>query len=122
VFLESAEFNGMEIFSWGPLYLRKKVDVMRPRHAKILERICGLLVIAGLLAPVALADAQGWDGPGWYVSGAAPVNTPPATPAYILFNGPHSSQSECAVIYDRLYSPIGVCRFLEVKPGAKIVG
>ena len=89
---------------------------MRRLRAKPFERIIGALACA--LVPVALADAQGWNGPGWYVSGSAPANTPTATPAYILFNGPHGSQSDCALVYDRLYSPIGVCRFLDVKPGA----
>jgi len=40
-----------------------------------------------------------------------------ATPAYTLFNGPHTSGSDCALVYDRFYSPIGVCRFLDIKPG-----
>jgi hypothetical protein len=67
---------------------------------------------------VAAADLQGWNGPGWYVTGSAPLGTkPPATPAYILFNGPHISGSECTQVYDRLYSPIGVCRLLDIKPG-----
>jgi hypothetical protein len=66
----------------------------------------------------ALPDAQGWNGPGWYVAGSAPLEPQPAaTPAYILFNGPHDSQSGCALVYDRLYSPIGMCRLLDIKPG-----
>jgi hypothetical protein len=66
----------------------------------------------------ALPDAQGWNGPGWYVAGSAPVAPKSAaTPAYILFDGPHDSQGGCALVYDRLYSPIGVCRLLDTKPG-----
>ena len=71
----------------------------------------------------ALPDAQGWNGKGWYVTGSAPLattspaTTSPATPAYILFNGPYTSGSECTLVYDRLYSPIGVCRLLDIKPG-----
>jgi hypothetical protein len=66
----------------------------------------------------ALPDAQGWNGPGWYVASSAPLAPQPsATPAYILFNGPHDSQSGCALVYDRLYSPIGICRLLGTKPG-----
>jgi hypothetical protein len=78
---------------------------------------CALsLTLTLALAPV--ADLQGWNGPGWYVAGSAPLMPkPPATPAYILFNGPHGSQSDCALVHDRLYSPIGVCRLLDTKPG-----
>jgi hypothetical protein len=90
---------------------------MKHWHIKIPERILGSLAIACVLAQAALADPQGWNGPGWYVSGSAPVNIPPATPAYVLFNGPHVSQGDCALIYDRFYSPIGLCRFLGTKPG-----
>lgn len=76
----------------------------------------GFAVLA--LAPVAAADLQGWNGPGWYVTGSAPQGTKlPATPAYILFDGPHASGSECTQVYDRLYSPIGICRLLDIKPG-----
>ena len=56
------------------------------------------------------ADTQGWNGPGWYISDA----TAPA--AAILFEGPHNLQSECIAVYDRLYSPIGICRFLDAQP------
>jgi hypothetical protein len=90
---------------------------MKRLRAKAFERLCGSLVIACVLALDAMADAQGWNGPGWYVSGSAPVNTPPATPAYVLFNGPHVSQGDCTLVFDRLYSPIGLCRFLNTKPG-----
>lgn len=68
-------------------------------------------VFACALALAPAADLQGWNGSGWYVTGSAPlVAKPPATPAYILFDGPHDSQSGCALAYDRLYSPIGMCR------------
>jgi hypothetical protein len=90
---------------------------MKRLRTKAFERLYFSLVIACALAPDARADAQGWNGPGWYVSGAAPVNTPPATPAYVLFDGPHVSQGDCMLVYDRLYSPIGVCRLLGTKPG-----
>jgi len=75
-------------------------------------------VLAGTAHAATVADAQGWNGPGWYVAGSAPLAPkPPATPAYILFDGPHDSGGECSLVYDRLYSPIGVCRFLNIKPG-----
>ena len=81
-----------------------------------------VLTLACVLAGAAHAgtgpDAQGWNGPGWYVAGSAPLAPkPPATPAYILFNGPLVSGSDCASVYDRFYSPIGVCRFLDTKLG-----
>jgi hypothetical protein len=67
---------------------------------------------------VALPDAQGWNGSGWYVtSDAPPVAKPATTPAYILFDGPHDSKSGCALAYERFYSPIGICRLLDKKPG-----
>ena len=75
-------------------------------------------VLAGTAHAATVADAQGWNGPGWYVAGSAPLAVElRATPAYILFNGPHTSGSDCALVYDRFYSPIGVCRFLDIKPG-----
>jgi len=82
------------------------------------------------LAPVILAcwptslanaspDAQGWNGPGWYVTGSAPPALQPvAAPNYILFDGPHALPGDCLQVYDRLYSPIGVCRLLTAKPAA----
>ena len=91
---------------------------MKSLHAPALARLLGSGFIACVLVPVAVADSQGWNGPGWYVAGSAPLAPKsPATPAYILFDGPHDSGSECTVVYDRLYSPIGVCRFLNIKPG-----
>ena len=58
-----------------------------------------------------LADAQGWNGPGWYITNAVS-----STHASVLFEGPHALQSRCIETYHRLYSPIGMCRFLDVKP------
>jgi hypothetical protein len=40
-------------------------------------------------------------------------------PANILFNGPHTSENDCAPVHDRFYSPIGVCRFPETNPAHK---
>jgi hypothetical protein len=62
-----------------------------------------------------LADAQGWNGAGWYITSSA---SPAPTQAYTLLEGPHSLQSECVTTYDRLYSPVGICRFLKAKPVA----
>jgi hypothetical protein len=70
--------------------------------------VCGLAASA---QTAALADAQGWSGPGWYIT-----NTATPTHAYVLFEGPHTLQSGCVEAYDRLYSPIGICRFLDTKP------
>jgi len=80
-----------------------------------------MLMFACLLAGASTADAspdaQGWNGPGWYVTGAAPpASHPVAAPNYILFEGPHNLPGECLEVYDRLYSPIGICRFLNEKP------
>jgi hypothetical protein len=73
----------------------------------------------GAAAPLAQADAQGWNGSGWYVTNttSAAVRADEVS-AYILFNGPYSLQSGCLEVYDRLYSPIGTCRFFDVKPAA----
>jgi hypothetical protein len=91
---------------------------MKRLHISIAAPLLGAGFITCALVPVAAADLQGWNGAGWYVTGAAPLTTnSPATPAYILFNGPYASGSECALVYDRLYSPIGVCRLLDIKPG-----
>jgi len=91
---------------------------VKPLHANTLARVLGSGFAACALVPIAVADSQGWNGPGWYVAGSAPLVTkPPATPAYILFDGPHASGSECTLVHDRLYSPIGVCRLLDIKPG-----
>jgi hypothetical protein len=62
-------------------------------------------------------DVQGWNGPGWYISdSASSASGPPAAPATILFEGPHDLRSDCAAVCDRLYSPIGACRFLNARP------
>jgi hypothetical protein len=76
-------------------------------------------LLEGAAALPAQADAQGWNGPGWYVTNT----TSPAVRAdelspYILFTGPYSLQSGCLEIYDKLYSPIGTCRFFSLKPAA----
>jgi len=63
------------------------------------------------------ADVQGWNGAGWYISDSAPsASGPLAAPTYILFEGPHDLRGDCIAVYDRLYSPIGACRFLKAKP------
>ena len=91
---------------------------MKRPHSTIIARVLGAGLVACALVPVTAADRQGWNGAGWYVTGSAPLaGNSPATPAYILFNGPYASGSECALVYDRLYSPIGICRLLDVKPG-----
>jgi hypothetical protein len=82
-----------------------------------------MLTLACLLAGAANAgaapDAQGWNGPGWYITGSAPLASQPvAAPNYILFEGPHALPAECLEVYDRFYSPIGICRFLDAKPVA----
>ena len=82
-----------------------------------------MLTLACVLAGTANAgtspDAQGWNGRGWYITGSAPpASQPIAAPDYILFEGPHALQGDCLQIYDRLYSPIGICRFLDAKPAA----
>jgi len=77
-----------------------------------------LLIASGLAVGAhtdALANPQGWSGPGWYVTSAA---SPAPTQAYILFEGPHELQSGCVQAYDRFYSPVGICRFLDAKPVA----
>jgi hypothetical protein len=83
-----------------------------------------ILTLACLLASTAAQaaagpDAQGWNGPGWYVTGSAPpAPQPVAAPNYILFEGPHALPGECLQVYDRFYSPVGMCRFLDAKPVA----
>jgi hypothetical protein len=73
----------------------------------------------GAAAPVSNRDAQGWNGSGWYVTSSAyPGARPEDMPTYILFDGPYPLQSGCLEIYDRLFSPLGVCRFLNLKPAA----
>ena len=91
---------------------------MKRLHINIAACLLGAAFVACALVPAAAADLQGWNGAGWYVTGSAPLaTTSPATPAYILFNGPYASGSECTLVYDRFYSPIGVCRLLDIKPG-----
>lgn len=85
--------------------------------------LAALALVIAMAAP-AMAQAapqpdnQGWGGPGWYVSGGSPLASGPfAEPAWILFNGPHTQESACLDIYNRLYSPVGRCRLLQAKPG-----
>ncbi len=73
------------------------------------------LIAAAPAAAAALPDDQGWNGPGWYISGGGSWDKTVA-PAYILFDGPHDQQQDCITLYDRLYAPIGACRYLDVKP------
>jgi hypothetical protein len=83
------------------------------RTRTALAAIAALMVsTACCAAAAARADAQGWNGPGWYISDS----TASQPPAAILFEGPHVLQSECVAVYDRFYSPIGICRFLNAKP------
>ena len=81
-----------------------------------------LCLITGADAAPREPDAQGWSGSGWYVTSGAYPGTrgedQPAAPVYILFSGPYPLQNECLEIHGRLYSPIGVCRFLGLKPAA----
>ena len=70
-------------------------------------------------APLPQPDAQGWNGSGWYVTSAtSPAARSEEVPTFILFNGPYPLQNGCLEVYDRLYSPIGICRFLNLKPAA----
>jgi len=76
-------------------------------------------LLASAAAPFPKADAQGWNGSGWYLTSAPyPGTRSEDEPASILFGGPYPLQDGCLEIYDRLYSPIGVCRFLNLKPAA----
>jgi hypothetical protein len=62
-------------------------------------------------------DAQGWNGPGWYLTNAPSLYIgSEATLAYILFSGSYTMKTGYLEVYDRLYSPIGFCRFLNLKP------
>jgi hypothetical protein len=86
---------------------------------KRLVALVALVAFAGCCAASgAQADAQGWDGPGWYISGTpSPATALLAAPTYILFKGPLMLQGDCIALYDRFYSPIGTCRYLDAKPG-----
>jgi hypothetical protein len=87
---------------------RLRSDIIGPGVLVVLLMACG--VAAGAQTPL-LADAQGWRGPGWYIT-----NTATAAHATVLFEGPHELQGRCVDVYDRLYSPIGICRFVGAKP------
>lgn len=70
-------------------------------------------------APLPKADPQGWNASGWYLTSRTyPGTRAEDEPALILFGGPYPLQNGCLEIYDRLYSPIGVCQFLNLKPAA----
>jgi hypothetical protein len=76
-------------------------------------------LLGSAAAPLPKADAQGWNGSGWYLTNTIyPGTRSEDEPAFILFDGPYPLQNGCLEIYDRLYSPIGVCRFLNLKPAA----
>jgi len=78
-----------------------------------------LAFLFGGAATPPLPDAQGWNGSGWYITNAtSPAAQSEDVPTFILFNGPYPLQNRCLEVYDQLYSPIGVCRFLDVKPAA----
>jgi hypothetical protein len=78
-----------------------------------------LACLFGGAAPLPQPDAQGWNGSGWYITSAtAPAAQSEDVPTFILFNGPYPLQNGCLEVYDRLYSPIGICRFLNLKPAA----
>jgi hypothetical protein len=107
----------------GTLRGKKKEISLKPLRSNGCQKaVTAALVGVCFLTPgeytnaAGLTDAQGWNGPGWYVTGSAPAQ-PKAAPVYILFEGPHVSQSDCVAVYDRLYSPIGICRYLNEKPG-----
>jgi hypothetical protein len=76
--------------------------------------------IGGAAAPSWEPDAQGWNGFGWYLTSGS-VYGPSSEEdrlTYVLFGGPYPFQNGCLEAYDRLTSPAGVCRFLNVKPPA----
>jgi len=73
------------------------------------------LIAAAPAASLAQPDDQGWNGPGWYISGGGSSDAA-VLPSYILFDGPHGEQQDCLTLHDRLYAPIGACRYLNVKP------
>jgi hypothetical protein len=79
-----------------------------------------ILMLACLFGGAApLSHAQGWDGSGWYITCAtSPAARSEDVPTFILFNRPYAMQNGCLEGYDRFYSPIGICRFLDVKPAA----
>ncbi len=73
------------------------------------------LIAAAPAAAAAQPDDQGWNGPGWYISGGGSSDAA-VLPRYILFDGPHDQQQTCLSLHDQLYAPIGACRYLTVKP------
>src|SRR6185503_2744708 len=114
--------EGSETFEAGAGYIAfagfRVAALMGKIHFQPIMLIVACLV-ASTASAVAIQDAQGWNGPGWYITGSAPIASQPvASPDYILFEGPHALRSDCAEVYDRLYSPVGVCRFLSAKPAS----
>ena len=79
--------------------------------------LMAMSIMASAATPLVKPDAQGWNGSGWYLT-SGPVYGARSEDwlAYVLFGGPYPLQSGCLEVYDRLYSPIGTCRFLDVKP------
>jgi hypothetical protein len=98
---------------------RPKGRGLSQQESKLRAYFVGTAVVAMLLLAckpagahsVSTADAQGWSGPGWYITNAQSL-----TYALVLFEGPHALQSQCIETYDRFYSPIGRCRFVDAKP------
>src|SRR6185437_3561529 len=90
----------------GTLRGKKKEISLKPLRSNGCKKaVTAALVGVCFLTPgeytnaAGLTDAQGWNGPGWYVTGSAPAQ-PKAAPVYILFEGPHVSQSDCVAVYD----------------------
>jgi hypothetical protein len=80
---------------------------------------CFAFLALALTPAMAGPDADGWGGKGWYVSSdSSAITTTRGVHPSILFDGPHLQQRDCTEVYDRLYSPIGACRYLAVKPAA----
>jgi len=89
----------------------------------LLPVIVGMLAcpLGGAAAPSREPDAQGWNGFGWYLTSGSVYGARSEEEdrlAYVLFGGPYPLQNGCLEVYDRLYSPVGVCSFLNVKPPA----
>lgn len=81
----------------------------------LLKSTLAALALVAAAPAAAQPDEQGWNGPGWYISGGGSSDET-VQPAYILFDGPHDEQQTCLTLHDQLYAPIGACRYLNVKP------
>src|SRR6185312_4875499 len=117
---QAGPYGGTERFETGAGHIAfagfRVAALMRKMHFQAIIMIFACLV-ASTANAVAVQDAQGWNGPGWYITGSAPIASQPiASPDYILFEGPHALLTDCKEAYDRLYSPVGICRFLGAKP------